>query len=129
MSSKRWWRSHAVTSPGALAAKLSRRARHHGAIFAIPAKDKFVPVGYVFIQSRQDEFGARRKGLLSRCNYLVMRRKNCDKLINYTRLLAFVLVLKLSLCNEFVTIFEICQGFGSWINWRICLVMAFYFFI
>jgi len=41
--SKRWWRSDAVTSPGALAAKLSRRARHHGAIFAVPAKDKFIP--------------------------------------------------------------------------------------
>ena len=41
--SKRWWRSHAATSPGALAAKLSRRARHHGAIFAVPAKDKIIP--------------------------------------------------------------------------------------
>jgi hypothetical protein len=33
----------------------------------------------------------------------------------------FVPVLKLSRCNEFVTISEIFQGFQSWIKCRICL--------
>ena len=44
------------SSPGALATKLSRRASRHGAIFAIPAKDKIVPVKG-FVQSRSHGFG------------------------------------------------------------------------
>ena len=59
--SKRWWRSHADTSPGALAEKLSRRARHHGAIFASPGERQNYPGGDGIIQSRQDETGKRRK--------------------------------------------------------------------
>jgi len=46
----------ADTSPGTLAEKLSRRANHHGAIFAIPAKDKIVSVAG-FVQSRSHGFG------------------------------------------------------------------------
>jgi len=52
----------AVSIGGAV--KLSRRASHHGAIFAIPANDKFVPeVGTV--QSRLYEFDKQPKGFVS----------------------------------------------------------------
>ena len=98
--SKRWWRSDAVTSPGALAVKLSRRARHHGAIFAVPAKDTIVPGGNGIIQSRKHEIEARRRGQLSRRNYHVMRRKNCDKLINYDPLVICRVTLKVSRCTR-----------------------------
>jgi 2-C-methyl-D-erythritol 4-phosphate cytidylyltransferase len=55
----------ADTSPGTLAEKLSRRASHHGAIFASPAKDKIVMVEG-FVQSRSHVFGKKVKSYLSR---------------------------------------------------------------
>jgi hypothetical protein len=54
MSRKRWWRSPPVTDPGSLGRNLSRLARHHGAIFAIPANDKPVPVREI-VQSRNQQ--------------------------------------------------------------------------
>ena len=61
---------------------LSRRARHHGAIFVIPAKDKVVLIER-FVQSRSHKFSRWLKCYLS---YKVVRvaRKNCDRFITPT---------------------------------------------
>ena len=89
MGRKRWRITRPTTGPGALAEKLSRRVRRHGAIFAKPDKwlysclvtsylsSYWVPVDglefsrhQIYFQNRNQNLCKRTKSLLSRYNCL-----------------------------------------------------------
>ena len=86
-------------------------ASHHGAIFASPGERYSCP-GCRICPEPEKNWQMSEK-LIVMIKLSRWRAKIVTSLLPIPALLAFVLILKLSRCNEFVTIFEICQGFQS----------------
>jgi hypothetical protein len=100
-----------VKCPGALAVKLSLRARHHGAIFASPG-ERYACLGCRICPVLENS-NLSNEWKIDRHDRIVMvwSKMIATSLLPQPSVLAFRGNFKLSRWKTFVTIIEICQGF------------------
>jgi hypothetical protein len=85
----------------------------------VPANDKIVSVDG-FVQSRKTPIWQMSEKFCVTKKLSRWRAKIVTSLLPTPALLAYGPTLKLSRCEEFVTIIEICQGSQSRLKGRIC---------